>query len=64
MLSQGACSTMRPEILLMMHRHEIGQRSLVSRILSGERNLSVDHISVLAERFNVSAEVFIEPHSR
>lgn len=44
--------------------NEIGQRSLVSRILSGERNLTVDHIRALAERFNVSAEVFIEPHSR
>lgn len=44
--------------------NEIGQRSLVSRILSGERNLTVDHIRALAERFNVSAEVFIEPRSR
>ncbi|HKS33781.1 MAG TPA: helix-turn-helix domain-containing protein [Enterobacteriaceae bacterium] len=44
--------------------NEIGQRSLVSRILSGERNLTVDHIRALAERFNVSAEVFIEPRSQ
>lgn len=43
--------------------NEIGQRSLVSRILSGERNLTVDHIRALAKRFNVSAEVFIEPRS-
>lgn len=44
--------------------HEIGQRSLVSRILNGERNLTVDHIRALAERFNVSTDVFIEPISQ
>lgn len=43
--------------------NEIGQRSLVSRILSGERNLTVDHIRALAERFNVPADVFIEPRA-
>ncbi|AGN86689.1 helix-turn-helix domain-containing protein [Enterobacter sp. R4-368] len=42
-------------------RDEIGQRSLVSRILNGERNLTVDHIRALAKRFNVSTDVFIEP---
>ena len=38
---------------------EIGSQSLVSKILNGERNLTVIHIKRLAARFNVSPAVFI-----
>jgi len=37
---------------------EIGDKSLVSRILSGSRNLTKQHIKKLSERFGVSAEMF------
>jgi HTH-type transcriptional regulator/antitoxin HigA len=37
---------------------EIGNQSVVSQILSGERILNVRQISRLAERFNVSRETF------
>ena len=42
---------------------EIGGQSLVSKILSGERFLTVDHIKYLAKRFGVSPVVFIDPKS-
>ncbi len=38
---------------------EIGSQSLVSKILSGERQLTVDHIKYLSKRFHVSPSVFI-----
>lgn len=38
---------------------EIGSKSMVSRVLNGERQLSVSHIRKLAARFNVSPAVFI-----
>lgn len=37
---------------------EIGDKSLVSRILSGSRNLTKQHIKKLSKRFGVSAEMF------
>lgn len=37
----------------------LGSASLVSRILSGERNLTVAHMHALAERFHVPAAVFL-----
>ncbi len=37
---------------------EIGDKSLVSRILSGSRNLTKQHIQKLAERFGVSSGLF------
>ncbi len=37
----------------------IGSDSLVSRILSGQRNLTVAHMHALAERFHVPAAVFL-----
>jgi HTH-type transcriptional regulator/antitoxin HigA len=37
---------------------EIGDKSLVSRILSGSRNLTKQHIQKLSERFGVSAGLF------
>lgn len=39
---------------------EIGQRSLVSRILKGERSLTLEHMQALARRFNVPVTTFIE----
>jgi len=39
---------------------EIGDKSLVSRILSGSRNLTKQHIQRLAERFGISAGMFFE----
>jgi HTH-type transcriptional regulator/antitoxin HigA len=39
---------------------EIGSQSLVSKILSGERQLTVEHIQKLSKRFGVSPSVFIE----
>ena len=38
-------------------------RSLGTRILNGERNLTVAHIRVLADRFKVSPELFMKTHS-
>ena len=37
-------------------------RSLGTRILNGERNLTVGHIRILANRFKVSPELFMKPH--
>lgn len=39
---------------------EIGGQPLVSKVLSGERKLTVEHIKKLSKRFNVSPSVFIE----
>jgi len=38
---------------------EIGSQSLVSKILSGERKLTVEHIQQLSNRFGVSTFLFI-----
>jgi HTH-type transcriptional regulator / antitoxin HigA len=37
----------------------LGNRSLGSKLLRGERELSKSHIRILAERFGVSAGVFV-----
>lgn len=37
---------------------EIGSQSLVSKILNGERRLTVQHIEMLSNRFNISPSVF------
>ena len=37
---------------------EIGSKSLVSRILSGERRLTRNHIEALSKRFNISPALF------
>ena len=37
---------------------EIGDKSLVSRILRGERKLSKTHIEKLSERFNINPSLF------
>lgn len=39
---------------------EIGSKSLVSRILSGERNLTKKHIQALSERFGISPAGFFD----
>jgi HTH-type transcriptional regulator / antitoxin HigA len=41
---------------------EIESQSLVSKILNGERKLTVEHIKYLSKRFNVSPTVYIELH--
>jgi len=38
---------------------EIGSKSMVSRVLKGERKLSLDHIKKLAVRFNISPALFL-----
>ena len=37
---------------------EIGSKSMVSRVLSGERNLNKNHIQALSQRFNVNPGLF------
>ncbi|MEX3026632.1 MULTISPECIES: helix-turn-helix domain-containing protein [Proteus] len=41
-------------------KEELGSRSYVSRILNGERNLTLEHIKKLAARFNVPVSIFIK----
>lgn len=41
---------------------EIGSQPLVSKILNGERQLTVSHIKQLSKKFGVSPSVFIEIH--
>lgn len=38
---------------------EIGSKSMVSRVLSGERKLTLDHIRKLSARFGISPALFI-----
>lgn len=37
---------------------EIGSKSMVSRVLSGERSMNKNHIKALAERFQISPNLF------
>jgi HTH-type transcriptional regulator/antitoxin HigA len=37
---------------------EIGSKSMISRILSGERKLNKEHISLLSKRFGISPALF------
>ena len=37
---------------------EIGSKSMVSRVLSGERALNKNHIKALSERFNIAPALF------
>ncbi|SAD21490.1 putative DNA-binding protein [Enterobacter cloacae] len=39
--------------------NEIGKKSLVSRILSGQRALTLDHMRALAKRFGVPVSAFV-----
>ena len=38
---------------------EIGKKSLVSRILNGQRTLTLDHMRALAKRFGVPVSAFV-----
>ena len=40
--------------------NEIGNKSLVSRILSGERSLTFDHMRALANRFQIPVSMFVD----
>jgi HTH-type transcriptional regulator/antitoxin HigA len=37
---------------------EIGSKSMVSRVLSGERSLNKNHIKALSDRYNISPNLF------
>ena len=39
---------------------EIGDKTLVSKILKGDRNLTKDHIIKLSERFDISPVLFFD----
>ncbi len=39
-------------------REEVGGKSLVSMILNGTRNLTIEHIQALSRRFNISPAAF------
>ena len=39
--------------------NEIGKKSLVSRILNGQRTLTLDHMRALAKRFNLPVIAFV-----
>ncbi|MCK9781007.1 helix-turn-helix domain-containing protein, partial [Proteus columbae] len=41
-------------------KEELGSRSYVSRILNGERNLTLEHIKKLSVRFNLPVSIFIK----
>lgn len=41
-------------------QNEIGSKSMVSRVLNGQRQLTLNHIKKLAFRFGVSPALFIE----
>ncbi|MBG9396339.1 type II toxin-antitoxin system HigA family antitoxin, partial [Klebsiella pneumoniae] len=40
--------------------NEIGNKSLVSRFLSGERSLTFDHMRALANRFQIPVSMFVD----
>ncbi|MFE4129005.1 type II toxin-antitoxin system HigA family antitoxin [Kosakonia sp. YIM B13605] len=40
-------------------QEEIGSKSMVSRVLNGERQLNLNHIKKLAKRFGISPLMFI-----
>ena len=40
--------------------NEIGNKSLVSRILSGRRSLTFDHMRALANRFQIPVSMFVD----
>ena len=39
---------------------EIGDKTLISKILNGSRSLTKDHITKLAERFDISPALFFD----
>jgi HTH-type transcriptional regulator/antitoxin HigA len=47
--------------LTMSDFPEIGSKSMVSRVLSGQRNLTKKHIEALCQRFHISPVLFFNP---
>ncbi len=37
---------------------EIGSKSMVSRVLSGKRDLNKNHIKALSDRFDINPDIF------
>ena len=52
------CLLMDQHGLGMADLPEIGSKSMVSRVLSGERNLSKKHIQALSKRFGIAPGMF------
>ena len=52
------CLLMDQHDLGMADLPEIGSKSMVSRVLSGERNLSKKHIQALSQRFGIEPGMF------
>ena len=48
------------KLTLSDFQNEIGSKSMVSRVLNGQRQLTLNHIKKLAVRFGVSPALFIE----
>ncbi|MFY9994224.1 MAG: helix-turn-helix domain-containing protein [Leclercia sp.] len=48
------------KLTLADFQEEIGSKSMVSRVLSGQRQLTLNHIKKLAARFGVAPALFIE----
>lgn len=48
------------KLTLSDFQDEIGSKSMVSRVLNGQRQLTLTHIKKLAARFGVSPALFIE----
>lgn len=48
------------KLTLADFQDEIGGKSMVSRVLNGQRQLTLNHIKKLATRFGVSPALFIE----
>ncbi|MBI4579745.1 MAG: hypothetical protein HY718_08590, partial [Planctomycetes bacterium] len=58
-LDGPALARARQELIRARLGEMLGNRSLGSKILRGERDLSKSHIRVLAKRFNVDPGLFI-----
>lgn len=62
--NDGAADVVMLRLLMDQHQlgvanfPEIGDKSLISRILSGKRNLTKQHITLLSERFNINPSLF------
>lgn len=48
------------KLTLADFQEEIGSKSMVSRVLNGQRKLTLNHIKKLAARFGISPALFIE----
>lgn len=66
-IATGRNSVSLLRVLMQQHglsqsdfENEIGKKSLVSRILNGERNLTLDHMRALAARFQIPVSMFVD----